>query len=143
MMYDFVRPSSDEEWQAYHDIRRTVLFENRGRVGVYDPHHPDEFMPNHHPRLFLIDRQPIGVVRIDMVGTVAWLRRVAIAQGFQRSGHGRLLLKLSEQFARTRSATRVESSVAADAVGFYRRCGYMVRSLSKDAPSVLMVKELK
>jgi hypothetical protein len=37
------RPSSDDEWSAYHMIRRKVLFENRGSFGVYNENHPDNF----------------------------------------------------------------------------------------------------
>ena len=34
--YDLRRPCNDDEWRAYHAIRREVLFENRGYFGIYD-----------------------------------------------------------------------------------------------------------
>ncbi len=142
MAYRFATPSSEAHWLAYHDIRRIVLFENRGRLSVYDPNHPDEFKANHFPKLLLFDWQPVGVVRIDFLQDVAWFRRVAIAEGYQRMGHGRVLLDLSEQFARDHKARRVESSVASDAVQFYSRCGYDTREAPHGAASVLMFKDL-
>ena len=57
-------------------------------------------------------------------------------------GHGRVLLDLSEQFARDHKARRVESSVASDAVQFYSRCGYDTREAPHGAASVLMFKDL-
>jgi hypothetical protein len=40
------RNSPDEPmriWRVYHAIRRKALFENRGRFGVYNENHSDEF----------------------------------------------------------------------------------------------------
>jgi GNAT superfamily N-acetyltransferase len=82
------------------------------------------------------------VIRIDMIQDVAWFRRVAIAEGYQRMGHGRRLLELSEKFARGLKARRIGSSVASDAVQFYSRCGYNTREASDDAGSLLMFKDL-
>jgi GNAT superfamily N-acetyltransferase len=117
-------PENDEEWRVYHAIRRKVLFENRGRFGVYDENHPDEFEKNNHP-LLLFDRgAPIGVIRVDIHDSVAWFRRVAVREDLQRAGHGRILLSLAEAFAREAGCDEARSNVAADAVGFYERCGY-------------------
>jgi GNAT superfamily N-acetyltransferase len=142
MAYRFTTPSSEAHWLAYHDIRRIVLFENRGRFGVYDPNHLDEFKANNFPKLLIFDRRPIGVIRIDILKDVAWFRRVAISEGCQRMGHGRVLLDLSEKFARDHKTKRVESSVASDAIQFYLRCGYNIREAPHDAASVLMFKDL-
>jgi GNAT superfamily N-acetyltransferase len=116
--------SSDADWSAYHDIRRRVLFENRGRFGVYDANRPDERLAGNFPLLLKSSSAALGVVRIDVRGEVAFFRRVAIDDPWQRRGFGRKLLKLAEAFARRRGATRVESAVAPDAVPFYAKCGY-------------------
>ena len=76
----------------------------------------------------------VGVVRIDLSGDVAYLRRVAIDEPWQRQGLGRLLLALAESFAIEHGAQRLESSVAVDAVAFYAKCGY--RSRQSDAGNV-------
>ena len=139
---DFRAPTSDAEWASYHAIRRRVLFELRGDGG-YDPHHPDEHRPGRHPFLLWIDGSPVGVVRIDIDGQVAMLRRVAIRDDVQRRGYGRRLLEHVERFARQEGCTRIESNVASDAVGFYERCGSMVADpRPAAATSVPMYKSL-
>ena len=118
-------PSSDEEWRVYHAIRRKVLFENRSHFGVYDENYPEESETVNHPLILIHKGVPIGVLRIDIDGAVAWFRRVAVQEELQRVGHGRILLDLAEAFARDEGCYEVRSNVAADAVGFYERCGYL------------------
>ncbi len=142
MGYDLVSPTDPSLWAVYHDIRRIVLFERRGRFGVYDPDHPDEYKENHFPKLLLFDDKPVGVIRIDIEGPIARFRRVAIDERQQRRGHGRVLLRLSEEFARKHLAEKVEASVAADAVEFYRRTGYTALRVLDEAGSVRMAKAL-
>jgi GNAT superfamily N-acetyltransferase len=122
--YTLRSPSDREEWIAYHAIRRKVLFENRGEVGVYIENHPDDFEPGRHPLVLVHKDATIGVIRVDVTGRVAWFRRVAIREDLQRCGHGRTLLWLAEAFAREQGCNEVRSDVAVDAVGFYERCGY-------------------
>jgi GNAT superfamily N-acetyltransferase len=122
--YSLKAPDSDQEWAAYHAIRRVVLFERRGSIGVYDPKHPDETRSGNHALLLWHEREPIGTIRIDMAGVEAVFRRVAIREDLQRRGHGRRLLALAEQFARAHGAHLVRSHVDLDAVGFYERCGF-------------------
>ena len=85
----------------------------------------------------------IGVVRVEINGTVAWLRRVAIREDLQRQGHGQALLKLAETFAKAQGCDEVRSNVAVEAVRFYERCGY-ARDVAEPAPvnSVRMHKSL-
>lgn len=142
MGYDLVSPTSHAQWNAYHDIRRIVLFERRGRINVYNSQHPDELKANHFPKLLCLDGTPIGVIRIDVEGETAWFRRVAIAEAHQRRGHGRVLLGLAEAFSHERGAVRALASVAADAVGFYRRSGYRALTIPDDAGTVRMAKSL-
>ena len=138
---ELVTPTSAEAWAAYHDIRRRVLFERRGRIGVYDPNHPDDRSPSNFPKILVQGSKYIGVVRIDFIDDIACLRRVAIAEPDQRKGFGRVLIRLAEEFARAEGANRVESAVAPDAVGFYEKCGY--RSLAgSEGSSVHMYKDL-
>ena len=138
-----VEPQSDADWSAYHDIRRRILFENRGEHGVYDPNSPGERDAGHFPRLLVCASACIGVVRIDVAGRTAYLRRVAIDEPYQRQGLGSRLLALAEVFARAQSATRVESWVARNAVVFYSKCGYrLVSAEEAGAAHPQMFKEL-
>src|SRR5687767_11791243 len=126
-------PQSDEEWHAFHTIRRKVLFENRGRTGTYIENHPDDSKPGNHPLIFLYRGVVIGVIRIDVSGTVAWFRRIAIRDDLQRLGHGRILLRLAEAYAKAEDCDEIRSNAAVEAVEFYERCGY-TRQLAPDAP---------
>jgi GNAT superfamily N-acetyltransferase len=136
--HEFVSPIDDELWRAFHDIRRMVLFEARGRFGVYDEAHLDDRAPGNYPKLLMFRGEPVGVVRIDIDGPTARLRRVAIRSDLQRRGHGRALLSLAEAFARRHGCQTLVSHVAPDAAGFYERCGFAVSDVASE--SVLMFK---
>ncbi len=116
-------PQTDGEWGAYHAIRERVLWTARGLTG-YDRTHPDERAEGHYPFLYVAEGSPIGVVRVDVEGGTATLRRVAVREDVQGRGHGRELLRLAEAFARSRGATLIRSDVDVSAVGFYRKAGY-------------------
>ena len=132
--YELRAPSSDDEWRTFHDIRREVLFENRSKREAYIENHPDDSKAGNHPFVLLYEGVVIGVVRVDIDGTVAWLRRVAIREDLQRLGHGRVLLRLAESFAKTKGCKEVRSNAAVEAAGFYERCGYE-RDVSEPAPA--------
>jgi GNAT superfamily N-acetyltransferase len=144
--HELVNPMNENDWRAYHDIRRQVLFEARGQFGVYSENHPDDQAPGHYAKLLKYDGEPVGVVRIDIHGVVAILRRVAIRAEVQKRGHGRALLSLAQQVAEEAGCTRLESFVAPDAINFYRNAGFEISgSQSADPPhgqSVLMSKDL-
>jgi GNAT superfamily N-acetyltransferase len=141
--YQLRAPSSDSEWTAYHAIRRTVLFERRGRFGVYDAAHPDEFRPGHYPFLLLHNGKPIGTIRVDMGDDEALFRRVAIREDLQGQGHGRKMLELAEGFVRTQNGKRIRSHVDANAIGFYERCGFTRERVDGGEATILMTKDLR
>jgi len=118
--------ATPDEWKAYHDIRRKILWENRGKFGVYQENHPDEFHPQNHPMLLCCKGTPVGVVRIDLNPEKghAIMRRVAIVEDQQRLGHGRKLVELVEQFALENGCHLMVVGSAEDAVVFYEKCGY-------------------
>jgi GNAT superfamily N-acetyltransferase len=130
-------PRTPAEWARYHDIRRHVLFELRGRGAAYDADHPDEHHPHHHPLVLWIDDDAVGVIRVDVEDRVALYRRVAIRSDRQRRDYGRRLLRLAEQFARDLGCDRVVSNVDRDAVRFYERCGFHRLDASGDSGHVI------
>ena len=123
----------EEEWRAFHAIRRRVLFENRGKAEAYIENHPDDSKPGNHPLILVYGDAVVGVLRLDIVERFAWLRRVAIREDLQRQGHGRVLLRLAESFAKAQGCEEMRSNAAVEAVEFYERCGY-VRDLSVQSP---------
>jgi GNAT superfamily N-acetyltransferase len=126
-------PGSSDEWHAFHAIRRKVLFENRGKSD-YNENHPDDFKTGHHPLVLLYRGEVVGVIRVEVCESVAWFRRVAIREDLQRLGHGRVLLRLAEAFAKAEGCDEVRSNAAVEAVGFYERCGY-VGDVSEPGPA--------
>ena len=136
-------PRSDEEWRAFHAIRRRVLFENRGKGESYIENHPDDSKPGNHPLILLYRGDVIGVMRLDVSEMVGWLRRVAIREDLQRLGHGRILVKLAEAFAKAQGCSELRTNAAVEAVGFYERCAYAQdREASSPPNSVRMWKRL-
>ena len=136
-------PQNEEEWRAFHAIRRKVLFENRGKSETYNEDHPDDSKPGNHPLVLVFGDEVIGVLRLDIAAPIAWLRRVAIREDLQRHGHGRVLLRLAEEFAQVQGCDEIRSNAAVEAFGFYERCGYE-RDVSRPAPvnSVAVRKSL-
>ena len=141
--HELRRPSSDEEWRAFHAIRRKVLFENRGKSESYIENHPDDSHPGNHPLILIYKGAVIGVMRLDVMDGVGWLRRVAIREDLQRGGHGQVLVRLAEAFAKAEGCHEIRTNAAVEAIGFYERCGY-ARELEASSPpnSVRMSKRL-
>jgi N-acetylglutamate synthase-like GNAT family acetyltransferase len=125
MPYELLPPATTEEWAAYNDIRRIELFEAKGRFGVYDANHPDEFLPGSHPLLLRLDGRPIGTVRLDERGEGGGVMRlVAILKAEQGKGHGRHLQQLVEAICRQRGIGMLYINSAPEAVGFYEKLGW-------------------
>ena len=122
--YALRAPATADEWQAYHAIRRAVLFEARGLGHTYNASHPDEHLEGHHPLVLFHGDDAIGVIRVDLAGREAIFRRVAIRADRQRSGHGRKMLALAEGFACAKGCVIIRSFVDDTAVQFYARCGF-------------------
>ena len=135
--YELRAPRDNEEWRAFHDVRRKVLFENRGKLESYIENHPDDSKPGNHPLILLFKGVIVGVIRIDISETVALFRRVAIREDLQQLGHGRVLLELAEAFAKAEGCSEARCNAAVEAVGFYERCGY-APDVSAPAPRWLV-----
>ena len=119
--YRLSKPNSAEEWQAYHAIRRRVAFE----AGESLDEDPDELAQGHFPLLLRFGVAPIGTIRIDSLNNGdAALRLVAIDPPHQGAGHGRVLLREAEGFARDIGCRRAVVYATPEAAGFYAAAGY-------------------
>lgn len=141
--YHLRTPTSDAEWAAYHAIRRTVLFERRGKGNEYDASHPDEFRAGNYPLLLLYRGEPVGTIRVDLTPDEALFRRVAVREDVQRRGHGRQVLTFAERFVRAQGKLRIRSHVDAAAVAFYERCGFAREGTDSKGATVVMTKSLE
>jgi predicted GNAT family N-acyltransferase len=143
MDVELITPGHDRQWRDYHAIRRTVLFESRLGSPAYDENHPDEVQDGNFPKLLVTARgEAIGVVRIDIRGPDAFLRRVAIAIGQQRMGYGRLMMGCAIEFCRRQEVQRLISEVAPDAVGFYSQLGFHSTPEQTSDESVRMAMDI-
>ncbi len=125
MVYSLRAPASDEDWQAFHDIRETVLFVGRRSDSVYDRRHPDDIAPKNHPLLFSRDGEPIGTIRLDELGNNAGaVRLVAILPNEQRKGNGRVMAGMCDDTARALGLNMLFVNAAPEAIGFYEKTGW-------------------
>ncbi|WP_237352171.1 GNAT family N-acetyltransferase [Rhizobium sp. N324] len=129
------------DWQAYHAIRRRVLFELRGLDG-YDDKHPDEHEARHIPLLLRKDGVALGTVRLDLSeGATGVVRLVAILPEYQRQGLGRILMSEVERLSAKHGLCRLDVHAAPDAVRFYEKLGWVM--VDADRTSPLMTKEIR
>jgi predicted acetyltransferase len=125
MTYELARPSTAAEWTAYHDIRRTAIFERYLPGQTYDPNDADEFKELNFPHLLRHNSVAIGTIRIDFLDdTRAAFRLIAIRPDRQRQGHGTRLLRLAEERAICFGCQEIVLNAIKPALGFYRKQDY-------------------
>jgi GNAT superfamily N-acetyltransferase len=114
--YRLDSPRCDQDWQAYHGIRRRVFHLPR----------PDEpISPDCHALLLFLEDRPIGAIQVDdLRNAAAALRLVAIDPAWQGGGHGRVMLERAEQFARALGCSKAVVYSTPEAAGFYQTIGY-------------------
>lgn len=146
--YTLVKVSLEADWQAYHGIRSRVLWEERGKYN-YNSNLPDEYAISNHPLLLKLAGRPIGTTRLDNHGQGRGIvRLVAISLSDQRQGHGRVLSKLVEDYARSLFLEVLLVNAAADAVEFYNKTSWRTQVwddaeyMSGESDCVQMVKSL-
>jgi GNAT superfamily N-acetyltransferase len=119
--YRLHRPATAEDWAAYHAIRRRVAFE----AGEDVDDDAEEHAEGHFPLLLKRNADPIGTIRVDSLANGdAALRLVAIDPSRQGEGHGRILLREAEGFARGIGCRRAVVYATPEAAGFYAAAGY-------------------
>ncbi len=115
---------SEQDWKSYHTIRRTVLFEARGRNN-YDENYGDESLPLHHPLLLKQDEKATGVIRLDLKeNNSAIVRLVAIDKPQQHQGHGRVLDRKIIEYAKTLGINCLYLNAAPEALGYYKKMNW-------------------
>lgn len=124
MAHELIRVANEADWQSYHAIRRTALWEERGLSG-YDETRAEERLPNHHPLLLMFNGRGIGTTRLDELrDDTGIVRLVAIVASARGHGHGRVLNAKVEEFARQLGIRVLLVNAAADAEGFYTAMGW-------------------
>jgi GNAT superfamily N-acetyltransferase len=113
------------DWHAYHNIRRTELFDAYRPGVAYDTNHPDEHEPSNLPHVLELDKAIIGTIRVDLMGAErAAFRLIAIRGPLQNQGHGSAMLRLAEQLVAELGCAQVTINSVPVALPFYLRNGY-------------------
>jgi GNAT superfamily N-acetyltransferase len=133
-----LRPTqSDDDWIAYHAIRRESIFALYFTAEAYDEKHSDESRPENLPHVLVCGEAVVGTVRIDLIDrTRAGFRLIGIKAGLQRQGHGTVLLRLAEQLVLGRGRREITINATARSLPFYLKHGY-AEGPWKDAGPVL------
>jgi hypothetical protein len=105
--YRLDSPRCDQDWHAYHGIRRKVF--NLPR--------PEEAISTDcHPLVLFLEDKPIGAIQVDdLRNATAALRLVAIDPAWQGG---------AEQFVRDLGCNKAVVYATPEAAGFYQTIGY-------------------
>jgi [ribosomal protein S18]-alanine N-acetyltransferase len=118
--YRLTRPTCEKDWCAYHEIRRSVHFEDAASGDE-----EEDLTPGNYPLLLWLNGDPVGAIRVDsLAGGGAAFRLVAIHPNCQGRGHGRVLLREAEAFARDIGCQKAVIYSTIEAAGFYATVGY-------------------
>lgn len=125
MDYELVDVRQPEDWAAFHAIRRVELFEAKGRFGVYNDAHPDDYADFARPFLLKHRGQALGTARLDLFDAkTAAVRLVAITAAAQGRGHGRVMEQMIADRARSFGMQILLVNAADTALGFYEKTGW-------------------
>jgi GrpB-like predicted nucleotidyltransferase (UPF0157 family)/GNAT superfamily N-acetyltransferase len=120
-----VRVLLDSELAAYHQIRRTQIFDKLPNI-IYDPNHPTMNAENHYHYILMRGVVPVSIAQIEMLDakTVA-LRSLATDALYKNMGYGSYLLGLMERWVKQQGGTKILMHAAPRAESFYRERGYV------------------
>lgn len=114
----------NQEWDAYHRIRKTLLFEPRGVQ--YDPHHPSITAENHYNFVLMRGTDIIGAIAVELLDNErAALRSLVIDTPYQNRGYGDKFLRMIERWILHQNRTKIVLHSVPQAVSFYKRAGYL------------------
>jgi GNAT superfamily N-acetyltransferase len=137
-------PQTEEEWEAYYDLRYRILREPLDQPRGSERNEGDA--TGEHFALY--DNSVLkAIARLDHSGEqIAQVRFVAVERHEQGRGYGRLIMEATELKAKERGDTKMILHARDYAVDFYLRLGYTLIEPSHKLFGVLqhylMEKEL-
>ena len=115
----------DSEWQAYHRIRKSQVFDHIPNL-VYDFKHPAVTAENHFHFVMLQGITIVAVAQIEMLDAeTAALRTLATDEQYKNQGFGSKLLTLMERWISHQGKHKILMHAAGRAESFYRKRGYI------------------
>jgi len=119
-------PRSREDFERYYYLRWKILRKpwNQPKGSEIDDNLEDKSI---HIMVCDEDRRPVGVARLHFnTPEEAQIRYMAVDDDFQRRGIGAMLLEELERRAKKRGAKYIILNARENAVGFYRKNGYII-----------------
>ena len=115
--------NTDNEWEQYHIIRETELFNDPDNK--YDRMHPSLSDSNNLHYVFYKGVDIIGVIQIEQLTSekVAF-RNIAIKGKFKNQGFGSDLIKQAEIITKNKGYKLILLHAAKEAYNFYKRNGF-------------------
>jgi len=111
------------EWQQYHQIRKTELFDPYNIV--FNHNHYSMTDPNCYHFVFYKKVEIIGVAMIQFLADgTAVLRSLATVPSHRNKGYAKELMFLLEKWVKIRGGKVIKLHSALDAEHFYRKLGY-------------------
>lgn len=126
MQYTIIQPTTEQELEAYYQLRWEVLRKpfNRPRGSEQDEY--DQV--SEHCMLVDPDQQVIGIGRLHFNSPEeAQIRFMVVKPELQGEGHGVRIIQHLELRAKDQGATRVIINSRDLTLGFYLKCGYELK----------------
>ncbi len=116
---------SEEDWQQYHHIRKTEIFDVYYLGKEYLRDNPDDTNPKNTPMLFLLNGKAVGTTRLDKKGDALIIRTFAVLKELQRTGIGAKALEAIQQWAVSHGYKKLLLNANPAAIDFYTRNGFI------------------
>ncbi len=129
----FLKVTHIQEWEDYHRIRKTEIFDPIGVV--YDPHHPSITANGAYHFILCHGIEVRTVAHIEFLSeSDAALRSLATDAKFQRQGYGAEMMFLLEKWLKRQNIKVLKMHSRLSAEPFYRKLGFA--EMPFDDPSI-------
>lgn len=119
-------PKTEQEWNEYHRIRKTEIFDQLENI-EYDYNHPSLRSENCYHFCFYLSDKIIGAIMFELLESHhrAAIRTIAIDKDYQNKGFGSILLKLTENKLKELDIKTIHVHANPKAYKFYKNNGYI------------------
>jgi len=94
--------------------------------------------------LVVIDDKDAGAFRMSVNGNnVAKLQRLCLRKEYRGLGHGKYILEFVDGYCEAMDIPKVRIDAQCDSVGFYEKCGYVLKSEPFEEVGIMHVKMQK
>ncbi len=128
MPFIIKQPETEEEFEQYYDLRWRIL---RAPWGEAKGSEIDDIEDRCYHVMVTDDDDCIGTGRLQYnTDNEAQIRYMAVADGYERQGIGKLIVEVLEREASSTRHNTIMLDAREPAVGFYEKLGYEVKEKS-------------